>query len=576
MSTVINHHLTTNHYLTTNHHHLVHKILALISIHPIILYIFIHDHPGLILISKKQTGFENYNSWKRNNGDREQRKRLIQFLMGLDEYYINLRGQILLLPPLPTVAKAYSIIRQEEKQREGILPKPLGSTALSAQTYRNNSTPRNTNSPYANRTQTSMRSTFRPTVYYINLSKEGHNNDECYKLKGYQIGHPLHGKYKPPVARSVNVNDTRNAKINLVQGNDNIYITLIKQHLHKEFSINDLGSLNYYLGIEILRNQTRLIMTKRKYTLELLQSAGLLNVKPSSIPFDPLTKLNHDDGDPLDDPSQYRTLVGKLLYFTITRPNNSYTAQTLSQFIQAPRTPHLKALVKVLRYLKSCPGQVIFLLFFELIFVGVLFTASGGSDRDAEDELSKLLQISTVAEYKDEFEMLINRVTWISESLLTSFYIYGLKVALQTELLRTRPTTFREAFFLACITETHFEDKRSASAITKPNDLNTRVHIQNLEETTRHKPNKVEAIKSSGSSLLVEPKYYAANQVGLIFNQSNEAIYYERILELIADSCASVCVSISWTLGMICKRRIYNSKHEIPESRFLDNTLRTR
>ncbi|GJW69654.1 hypothetical protein Tco_0126571 [Tanacetum coccineum] len=99
----------------------------------------------------------------KNNGDREQRKRLIQFLMGLDECYSNLRGQILLLQPLPLVAKAYGMVRQEEKQREG------------------------------------------------------HSADECYNLKGYPIGHPLHGKYKPPVTRSVNVNDNRNPKVNFVR-----------------------------------------------------------------------------------------------------------------------------------------------------------------------------------------------------------------------------------------------------------------------------------------------------------------------------------------------------------------------
>nr|GEV13771.1 cysteine-rich RLK (receptor-like protein kinase) 8 [Tanacetum cinerariifolium] len=263
-----------------------------------------------------------------NNGNREQTKRLIQFLMGLDECYSNLRGQILLLQPLPTVAKAYSMIRQEEKQRECILPKPLGSTALSAQTYRNNNTPRNTNSAYPNRPQTGRRSTFRLGVYCTNFSKEGHSNDECYKLKRYPIGHPLHGKYKPLVARSVNVNDNRNAKANLVQGQDSAFAST-----QAESSTNGTDAVF------------------RKYTLELRQNAGLLNVKPSSIPFDPLIKLNHDD------PTQYRALVDKLLYLTITRLDISYTAQTLSQFIQAPRTPHLKALVKVLRYLKSCPGQ---------------------------------------------------------------------------------------------------------------------------------------------------------------------------------------------------------------------------
>nr|GEX48194.1 class II heat shock protein [Tanacetum cinerariifolium] len=75
----------------------------------------------------------------------------------------------------------------------------------------------------------------------------------------------------------------------------------------------------------------------------------------------------------------------------------------------------------------------------------------------AKDALSKLLQRGTVAEYQNEFEMLINRVTWISESLLTMIHISGLKVALQIELLRARPTTLVEAFSLARIIEARFE-----------------------------------------------------------------------------------------------------------------------
>lgn len=47
----------------------------------------------------------------KENGEREQRKRLIQFLMGLDDSYTSIRGQILLMKPLPTPAKAYSMMR---------------------------------------------------------------------------------------------------------------------------------------------------------------------------------------------------------------------------------------------------------------------------------------------------------------------------------------------------------------------------------------------------------------------------------------------------------------------------------
>ncbi|GKD87091.1 hypothetical protein Tco_1358245 [Tanacetum coccineum] len=89
-------------------------------------------------------------------------------------------------------------------------------------------------------------------------------------------------------------------------------------------------------------------------------------------------------------------------------------------------------------------------------FFKLWFIALGGSDRDAEDALSKLLQMGTVAEYQNEFEMLINRVTGISKSLLKTCYISGLKLALQCALLRLNLTTLDEAFSLARATEARF------------------------------------------------------------------------------------------------------------------------
>ena len=45
------------------------------------------------------------------------RQKLMQFLMGLNETYSAIRGQILLMNPLPSIRLAYSSISQEEKQR---------------------------------------------------------------------------------------------------------------------------------------------------------------------------------------------------------------------------------------------------------------------------------------------------------------------------------------------------------------------------------------------------------------------------------------------------------------------------
>jgi len=49
---------------------------------------------------------------------REQNQKLLQFLMGLNDDYNSVRGNILMMSPLPTISQVYSMLIQEEKQRE--------------------------------------------------------------------------------------------------------------------------------------------------------------------------------------------------------------------------------------------------------------------------------------------------------------------------------------------------------------------------------------------------------------------------------------------------------------------------
>jgi hypothetical protein len=94
--------------------------------------------------------------------------------------------------------------------------------------------------------------------------------------------------------------------------------------------------------------------------LEIIDECGLLASKLAKFPMESNLKLSQSDGVSLEDPSVYRQLVGRLLYLTITRPDISYSVQKLSQFIAYPRQTHLDTAYRVLRYLKSSPGQGIF------------------------------------------------------------------------------------------------------------------------------------------------------------------------------------------------------------------------
>lgn len=48
----------------------------------------------------------------------EEGQKLIQFPMGFNESYVVVRGTILMMKPLPSVRKAYTLLIQEENQRE--------------------------------------------------------------------------------------------------------------------------------------------------------------------------------------------------------------------------------------------------------------------------------------------------------------------------------------------------------------------------------------------------------------------------------------------------------------------------
>ncbi|XP_024955869.1 uncharacterized protein LOC112498643 [Citrus sinensis] len=79
---------------------------------------------------------------------------------------------------------------------------------------------------------------------------------------------------------------------------------------------------------------------------------------------------------------------------------------------------------------------------------------------DPQGNLSKLTQTTTMAKFQTAFEDLMNRVTGISEPLLISFFIPGLKPYIRRELLFARPSSFMEAFALARAYEAHAEEAK--------------------------------------------------------------------------------------------------------------------
>ncbi|KAL4341923.1 hypothetical protein GQ457_08G014960 [Hibiscus cannabinus] len=134
----------------------------------------------------------------------------------------------------------------------------------------------------------------------------------------------------------------------------------VQLFLKEHFNLNELGELKYFLGFEIARNSTGISLSQRQYALQLLEDSKSLAKKPADLPILSPHKLSKNEGELLPDPADYRRLVGRLLYLTHTRPDVTYAVHLLSQFVVAPRKPHLMAAYHLLSYIKKAPGLGLF------------------------------------------------------------------------------------------------------------------------------------------------------------------------------------------------------------------------
>nr|GEU70300.1 uncharacterized mitochondrial protein AtMg00810-like [Tanacetum cinerariifolium] len=123
----------------------------------------------------------------------------------------------------------------------------------------------------------------------------------------------------------------------------------ITSSLHKEFDMIDLGALNYFLGISVTRNSIGMFLSPKKYAIELLDREHMTTCNPTRTPVDTESKLGAD-GDPVSDPTLYRSLACGLQYLTFTRPNISYVVQQVCLYIHDPREPYFSAFKRILRY----------------------------------------------------------------------------------------------------------------------------------------------------------------------------------------------------------------------------------
>lgn len=145
----------------------------------------------------------------------------------------------------------------------------------------------------------------------------------------------------------------------VITGNCNATITRIIGLISARFSLKDLEEISYFLGIKVYRTSKRMQLTKQKYATVLLRRLNMANAKPAVTPIASTQSLVLA-GTKLENPIEYRTVVGSLQYLTFTRPDIAIVVNRLSQFMDCPTTDHWEAGKRVLHYLAGTFRHVIY------------------------------------------------------------------------------------------------------------------------------------------------------------------------------------------------------------------------
>ncbi|XP_068644857.1 uncharacterized mitochondrial protein AtMg00810-like [Aristolochia californica] len=114
----------------------------------------------------------------------------------------------------------------------------------------------------------------------------------------------------------------------------------------------DLGSLNYFLGLEATPTTDELFHSRLKYVRNILARAQLLDNKPVHTPM-VVSQHPSSDGQLFSNPTFYRSLVGALQYLTITRPDIAHDVNSVSQYLHSPTDDHFLTVKDILWYIKG-------------------------------------------------------------------------------------------------------------------------------------------------------------------------------------------------------------------------------
>ncbi|GJZ17754.1 retrovirus-related pol polyprotein from transposon TNT 1-94 [Tanacetum coccineum] len=94
-----------------------------------------------------------------------------------------------------------------------------------------------------------------------------------------------------------------------------------------------------------------IFINQSNYVLKILKKHGMKNCDPIGTPMETKNKLDLDkNGTPVD-ATKYQSMIGSLMYLTLSRPNNVHSTCLCARYQARPTEKHLEEVKMIFRYL---------------------------------------------------------------------------------------------------------------------------------------------------------------------------------------------------------------------------------
>jgi hypothetical protein len=134
-------------------------------------------------------------------------------------------------------------------------------------------------------------------------------------------------------------------------GSSHTLLFRFQEMMESEFQMSMMGELTFFLGIQVKQTKQGTFVHQAKYTNDLMKF-NMAELKLVSTPMSSATSLGPaEDGEAMDQ-REYRSMIGSLLYLTVTRPDIQFTVGLCTCFQASPRSLHRMVVQQIFRYLK--------------------------------------------------------------------------------------------------------------------------------------------------------------------------------------------------------------------------------